>query len=108
MQVANAAELCGTETVRVRLFNIYGPGEYYSPYRSERCIFCYRALTGQQYQVYTDHHRTRSILMTQCVLWAKSASASRRAKYTISAARNTTICAPFLPWCWITWGGMTK
>ena len=58
MQVANAAELCGTETVRVRLFNIYGPGEYYSPYRSALCIFCYRALTGQQYQVYTDHHRT--------------------------------------------------
>ncbi len=58
MQVANATELHATQTVRVRLFNVYGPGEHYSPYRSALCIFCYRALMGQSYKVFTDHHRT--------------------------------------------------
>lgn len=58
MQVANSAELFGTETVRVRLFNVYGPGEYYSPYRSAICLFAYRALVGEPYKVFTDHHRT--------------------------------------------------
>jgi dTDP-glucose 4,6-dehydratase len=58
MQVANSAQQFGTETVRVRLFNIYGPGEFYSPYRSAICLFAYRALVGEPYKVYTDHHRT--------------------------------------------------
>ena len=58
MQVVNAAQTHDTETVRVRLFNIYGPGEYYSPYRSAMCIFCYCALRGSSYKVYLGHHRT--------------------------------------------------
>lgn len=58
MQVVNAAQMYDTETVRVRLFNIYGPGEYYSPYRSAMCIFCYCALRGRPYKVYLGHHRT--------------------------------------------------
>jgi len=58
MQVLNSAELFDTEIVRVRLFNIYGPGEHYSPYRSAICVFCFHALMGQSYKVYTDHHRT--------------------------------------------------
>ncbi len=58
MQVMNSAEMFGTETVRVRLFNTYGPGEYYSPYRSALCIFMYRALHDLSYTVYTGHHRT--------------------------------------------------
>ena len=32
MQVQNSATQFGTKSVRVRLFNTYGPGEYYSPY----------------------------------------------------------------------------
>jgi len=58
MQVVNAAQMHETETVRVRLFNIYGPGEYYSSYRSAICIFCYCALLGRSYKVYLGHHRT--------------------------------------------------
>ena len=58
MQVLNSADLFDTETVRVRLFNVYGPGEYYSPYRSAICLFAYRALVGEPYKVFTDHHRT--------------------------------------------------
>jgi dTDP-glucose 4,6-dehydratase len=58
MQVQNAAAMFGAETVRVRLFNIYGPGEHYSPYRSAICIFCYCALMDLPYKVYLGHHRT--------------------------------------------------
>lgn len=58
MQAMNSAEAFGTETVRVRLFNTYGPGEFYSPYRSALCIFMYHALHDLPYTVYTGHHRT--------------------------------------------------
>jgi len=62
MQVLNSATECGTETVRVRLFNTYGPGEFYSPYRSVICAFAYRALHGLPYTVYLNHHRTSSYI----------------------------------------------
>ncbi len=58
MQVLNSVDMFNTETVRVRLFNTYGPGEYYSPYRSALCIFMYHALHDIPYTVYTGHHRT--------------------------------------------------
>lgn len=58
MQVMNSAVMTGTESVRVRLFNVYGPGERYSDYRSMICRFCYRALHGLPYTVYLDHHRS--------------------------------------------------
>jgi len=58
MQVMNSGAQFGTETVRVRLFNIYGPGEPYSNYRSVNCLFCYRALHDLPYTVYLDHHRS--------------------------------------------------
>lgn len=60
LQIQNSADRFGTETVRVRLFNTYGPGEYYSEYRSVICQFVYRALHNQPYTVYLDHHRTSS------------------------------------------------
>lgn len=62
MQVLNSAAMNGTETVRVRLFNTYGPGEHYSSYRSVICLFCYRALVGLPYTVFLDHHRTSSYI----------------------------------------------
>lgn len=43
--------------VRLRFFNAYGPGEHYHRYRSVVCLFCYRALTGQPYEVYEGYHR---------------------------------------------------
>jgi len=57
-QIMNSANRFGTETVRLRLFNSYGPGEYYSPYRSAVCIFIYRALHNMPYTVYTKHRRS--------------------------------------------------
>ena len=61
-QIMNSAAMFGTESVRVRLFNTYGPGEYYSPYRSVNCLFIYRALHVLPYTVYLDHHRTSSYI----------------------------------------------
>ncbi|MDB9252925.1 NAD-dependent epimerase/dehydratase family protein [Halorubrum ezzemoulense] len=57
-QIMNATDRYGTETVRVRLFNTYGPGEKYSEYRSVVAKFCYRALHDMPYHVYEDHHRS--------------------------------------------------
>lgn len=57
-QVMNSAVMAGTESVRVRLFNSYGPGEYYSPYRSVICLFSYSVLHNLPFTVYKDHFRT--------------------------------------------------
>jgi len=62
MQIMNSADRFNTETVRVRLFNTYGPGEPYSEYRSVICQFVYRALHDMHYTVYLDHHRTSSYI----------------------------------------------
>ena len=57
-QIMNAEELGDLQTVRVRLFNSYGPGEHYSSYRSVICLFIYRALYNLPYTVYLNHHRS--------------------------------------------------
>jgi dTDP-glucose 4,6-dehydratase len=62
MQVRNSAIQYGTESVVVRLFNTYGPGEYYSPYRSVNCRFLYCALHGLPFTVFRGHHRTSTYL----------------------------------------------
>jgi dTDP-glucose 4,6-dehydratase len=61
-QIMNSADRYGTETVRVRLFNTYGPGEPYSEYRSVVCQFIYRALHDLPYTVYLDHHRSSTYI----------------------------------------------
>jgi dTDP-glucose 4,6-dehydratase len=62
MQVRNSIVLHGTESVVVRLFNTYGPGEYYSPYRSVNCRFLYCALNGLPWTVFKGHSRTSTFL----------------------------------------------
>jgi dTDP-glucose 4,6-dehydratase len=62
LQVRNSMATRGTESVVVRLFNTYGPGEPYSDYRSVICLFTYRALHGLPYRVYMDHHRTSTYI----------------------------------------------
>ena len=57
MQIMNSMEKFSTETVRVRFSNVYGPGEYYSDYRSVICIFIYRALHNLPYTAYTNDKR---------------------------------------------------
>jgi len=62
MQIRNSAQQYGTESVVVRLFNTYGPGEYYSPYRSVNCRFLYCALNGLPWTVFRGHSRTSTYL----------------------------------------------
>ncbi len=62
LQVRNSAALHGTETVTVRLFNTYGPGEAYSEYRSVICKFVYCALHDLPYTVFLDHKRTSTYI----------------------------------------------
>ena len=45
-QIRNSIIEHETKTVIVRLFNTYGPGETYHPYRSVNAKFCYHALHG--------------------------------------------------------------
>ena len=62
MQVQNSAAQFGTKSVRVRLFNTYGPGEYYSPYRSVICLFSYRLLHNLPITVYSGYKRTSTYI----------------------------------------------
>ncbi len=62
MQIRNSATQFGTESVVVRIFNTYGPGEYYSPYRSVNCRFIYCALKGLPWLVFRGYGRTSTYL----------------------------------------------
>lgn len=62
MQIRNSAAQHATESVIVRLFNTYGPGEYYSPYRSVNCRFLYCALHNLPWTVFRGHSRTSTYL----------------------------------------------
>ncbi|ATW25394.1 NAD-dependent epimerase/dehydratase family protein [Candidatus Formimonas warabiya] len=66
LQILNSREMSGTETLRIRIFNTYGPGEYYTPYRSAICVFIYHALHHRPYTVYLNHTRT-SVYIDDCV-----------------------------------------
>lgn len=57
-QIRNSQEQFGTQTVIVRLFNTYGPGEYYSPYRSVNCRFLFCGLMGLPWVVHRGHFRS--------------------------------------------------
>lgn len=65
MQILNSEAMYGTSTVRVRLFNVYGPGEYYSPYRSAVAVFAYKALHDLPYTVFLKHQRS-SLYIEDC------------------------------------------
>ncbi len=53
----NSETMFGTETVRVRPVNCYGPHEEYSPYKGFIPIFIYHALLNKPYTVYRGHKR---------------------------------------------------
>lgn len=53
----NSAKMLGTETVRVRPVNCYGPGEHYTPYRGFIPKFIYCALHDKPYVVFNGHKR---------------------------------------------------
>lgn len=66
MQIKNSQIMYDTKTVIVRLFNTYGPGEYYHPYRSVNCKFCYHALHDLPIEVFKGHFRS-STYVDDCV-----------------------------------------
>ena len=70
LQVLNSADMFGTETVRVRPVNAYGPHEHYSPYRGVVPNFIYKALTSQPYTVYTGHKRIFDYVEDTCRTFA--------------------------------------
>lgn len=66
LQALNAADEWGAEVVRVRLFNTYGPGEYFSEYRSAICKFIYKALHSEPVTIFLDHRRTSTFVTDTC------------------------------------------
>ncbi|MBS7637785.1 NAD(P)-dependent oxidoreductase [Candidatus Bathyarchaeota archaeon] len=66
LQILNSAAMFGTETVRIRLFNVYGPGEHYTPYRGWIPRFIYKALRDEPYTVYLGHKRTLEYVTDIC------------------------------------------
>ncbi len=54
------------KSVIVRLFNTYGPGEFYHPYRSVNSKFCFHALKGLPIEVFKGHFRS-STFISDCV-----------------------------------------
>jgi dTDP-glucose 4,6-dehydratase len=62
MQVRNSREQFGTESVLVRFFNTYGPGEWYHPFRSVNCLFTYNLLHNRPITVYKGHSRTSTYI----------------------------------------------
>jgi dTDP-glucose 4,6-dehydratase len=66
LQILNSASMHKTETVRVRLFNVYGPGEHYTPYRGWIPKFIHKALRDEPYTVYLGHKRTLEYVEDVC------------------------------------------
>ena len=70
MMCTNSAERFGTETVRVRPVNCYGPGEHYTPYRGFIPKFIYQALHNKPYTVYKGHRRIIDYVEDSCRTFA--------------------------------------
>lgn len=66
----NSAKMFGTETVRVRPVNCYGPHEHYTPYRGFIPKFIYHALFDKPYTVYRGHKRIIDYVGDSCCTWA--------------------------------------
>ena len=66
LQALNSAAMFGTETVRVRPVNAYGPHEHYSPYRGVIPTFIYKALRDEPYTVYLGHKRIFDYIEDTC------------------------------------------
>jgi len=66
----NSALQFGTETVRVRPVNCYGPGEHYTPYRGFIPKFIHEALQNKPYTVYRGHKRIIDYVEDSCRTFA--------------------------------------
>ena len=66
MQIKNSKIMYDTESVVVRIFNTYGDGEWYHPFRSVNCVFTYNLLHNKPITVFKGHRRT-STYVYDCV-----------------------------------------
>jgi dTDP-glucose 4,6-dehydratase len=70
LQVINSASMFGTETVRVRPVNAYGPHELCTAYRGVIPNFIYKAMHDQPYTVYLGHKRIFDYVEDTCRTFA--------------------------------------
>lgn len=91
MQIRNSKIQFGTETTIVRLFNTYGPGEVYHPYRSVNSRFCYAALNGLPITVYQGHIRTSTYIEDACRTLANIVDNFTGDTYNIGGTRRHNI-----------------
>jgi len=66
----NSAKMFGTETVRTRPVNCYGPHEEYTPYRGFIPKFIYHSLHKKPFVVYKGHKRIIDYVEDSCRTWA--------------------------------------
>jgi dTDP-glucose 4,6-dehydratase len=66
----NSSAMFGTEIVRVRPVNCYGPHEHYTPFRGFIPKFIYHALFDKPYEVYTGHRRIIDYVEDSCRTFA--------------------------------------
>ena len=66
----NSTAMFGTETVRVRPLNCYGPHEHFTPYRGFIPKFIYHALNEKPYIVYKGHKRIIDYVEDSCKTFA--------------------------------------
>ena len=66
----NSTAMFGTEIVRVRPLNCYGPHEHFTPYRGFIPKFIYHALKDRPYTVYKGHKRIIDYVEDSCRTFA--------------------------------------
>jgi dTDP-glucose 4,6-dehydratase len=92
VQIMNFEQRFGSECMRLRIFNVYGPGEHYHRYRSVVCLFTYRALQDLPYTVYTGHSRPFIYIDDFISTLAEGCDAFRAgAVYNIGGTESTSV-----------------
>jgi len=64
------SDMHGTEIVRVRPGCMFGPHEYYHPYRGVIPVFIYKALKNEPYTCYLNHRRIHDFIVDSCRTYA--------------------------------------
>jgi len=92
MQIKNSKIMYDTQSVVVRIFNTYGPGEWYHPFRSVNCLFTYNLLHRKSIKCFTGHTRT-STYVYDCATTIANISDNFIAgeTYNIASEDNHTI-----------------
>jgi len=70
LQCLNSAAMFGSDIVRVRPLNCYGPHEHFTPYRGFIPKFIYHALNDKPYTVFEGHKRIIDYVEDSCRTFA--------------------------------------